>query len=120
MTSQPAPMSGMYYCPGPVNFTCVGTEIDAQLFWDLNGSAAFSYGPRAGDVYPFDLTQRYNVPLAGVTAQIIDGSAQGNTFFNVESIMRVVMSSPILNSTTVSCSDRFTSSELLTISIRRK
>ena len=122
LTSQPAPVSGIYYCPGPVNFTCVATEIsiDSQFFWDLNGSWTFNYGFRVSDVFPFNLTRRFNDPLAGVTAQIIDASLQGGTIFNVESVMRIVMSSPILNSTSVRCSDKFTSSGVLNISVIRK
>ena len=67
-------------------------------------------------MFPFNLTQRYHIPLAGVTAKIVNVTGS-YLIFDVQSVMRVEMSNPILNSTTVSCSDRLTSSEVLTISI---
>ena len=70
-------------------------------------------------MYPVFLTQRYTVTLAGVTAQIVEIATQGNSM-SVKSVMHIGGSNPILNSTTVVCTDGDTSSAPLTISIIRK
>ena len=53
-------------CPGPVNFTCVGTEVTSSLFWFVNGSRVADYGYRAGHEFPFVL----DLPLDGVTVVV--------------------------------------------------
>ena len=100
---------------------CDGKWIprDSHFYWYLNGSRAFKYKFQAGDVYPTDLTQIYDIPLTGVTAQITDASVQGNGIIRVKSVMHVAAGSSIYT-TIVVCTDRSVTSTPLTISIIRK
>ena len=40
--ANPQPQTSGTHCPGPVTFTCVGTQISA-LFWQVNGSTVTTY-----------------------------------------------------------------------------
>ncbi len=42
LTSSPPPPSNGYFCPGPVQFTCVGTEI-SSLTWRINNTYRGTY-----------------------------------------------------------------------------
>ena len=88
-------------CPGPVNFTCVGTEITSSLFWLVNGSHVAYYGYRAGQEFPFVLD--VDPPLDGVTAIVtdVDGPTDNN-LFNITSILSV-SNVAALNGTSLRC-----------------
>ena len=85
LTSQPV-TSGTY-CPGPVNFTCVGTDIGDSLFWLVNDSIAASYPFKAGDTYPQSLT--VTPPLDQVTIQIISVTTNANSNLDIISVFAV-------------------------------
>ena len=75
-------------CPGPVNITCVGTEITSSLFWLVNGSEVADYGYRASHEFPFVLD--VDPPLDGVTAVVTDvDGPTNNNLFNITSILSV-------------------------------
>ena len=42
LTSSPPPSSNGYFCPGPVQFTCVGTDING-LTWRIISTNRVSY-----------------------------------------------------------------------------
>ncbi len=65
LTSSPPPSSNGYFCPGPVQFTCVGTEISA-LSWIANDT--HSVNP----TYP--LTVFLGPPIPGVVVMITSAS----------------------------------------------
>ena len=98
LTSQPKP-SGVY-CPGPVTFTCVGTEI-GTLFWIVNDRTLATYGYRDDDNFP--LTLPLNSPPAGATVQIINASSARN-LLNVTSIFSVD-DVTVLNRSYVQCEE---------------
>ena len=49
------PQSLEGYCPGPVTFTCVGTEVGPNFFWVVNGERVISYAIRKTDTFPLPL-----------------------------------------------------------------
>ncbi len=51
LTSSPPPSSDGYFCPGPVQFTCVGTEIPS-LTWRINNTYRGTYRFFIEDSFP--------------------------------------------------------------------
>ena len=100
-------------CPGPVNFTCVGTEITSTLFWFVNGSRVATYGYNSRDVLPVDLV--INPPLDGVTAVITEVNRITNILFNITSIFSV-SDVTVLNGAYLQCGDSNNASHPLNIS----
>ena len=104
-------------CPGPVNFTCVGTEITSSLFWFVNDSEVADYGYRADHELPFVLD--VDPSLDGVTAIItdVDGPTDGN-LFNITSILSVG-NVAALNGSSLQCEGSQDSGNLLMISLSK-
>ena len=101
------------HCPGPVIFTCVGTEVTPTLFWFVNGSRVATYGYNSRDVLPVDLD--INPPLDGVTAVITEVNRITNTLFNITSIFSV-NDVAVLNGSSLQCGDSKNASHPLNIS----
>ena len=89
LTSQPQ-TSGTY-CPGPITFTCVGTQIGAGLFWEVNGSTVASYQFRVTDTFPQNLSVSINPTLNGVMAEVISASINppGSSTIDITSMLSV-------------------------------
>ena len=104
-------------CPGPVNFTCVGTEITSSLFWLVNSSHEAAYGYRGDHVFPFVLY--IDPPLDGVTAVITDvDGPTNNNLFNITSILSVY-NVAALNGTSLRCEGSQDASNILIISLSK-
>ena len=71
LTSSPPPLSNGYFCPGPVQFTCVGTDI-FSLTWRINNTYRKTYRFFSGDTFPLSLI--LSPPLPDVTIVITSGS----------------------------------------------
>ena len=100
LTSEPQ-ISGTY-CPGPVIFTCVGTQIAPSLFWQVNGSVMVLYSIIHEDDN-FPLTLDINPPLDGVMAlatSVSMDSPNHNIAVDITSVL-IVNNMSILNGTTL-------------------
>ena len=82
------PQTSGTYCPGPVNFTCVGTDIGSSFFWNVNGTTVASYPYRTNDLFPRRLT--INLPLDGVVVEITNASQLQNGNYNITSTFNVL------------------------------
>ncbi len=71
LTPSPPPSSNGYFCPGPVEFTCVGTEI-SDLSWRINNTYRGTYRYLSGDTFPQSLSLIPTLP--DVTIMITSGS----------------------------------------------
>ncbi len=71
LTSSPPPSSNGYFCPGPVQFTCVGTEINV-LTWRINNTYRVTYNFISGDTFPQPLSSSPLLP--DVNIMITSGS----------------------------------------------
>ncbi len=72
LTSSPTPPSNGYFCPGPVQFTCVGTDI-FSLSWRINNTySRGTYEFFSGDTFPISLL--LDPLLPDVTIMITSGS----------------------------------------------
>ena len=98
LTSEP--QSSGVYCPGPVTFTCVGTEIGI-LFWNLNDRTLATYAYRSGDEFP--LTVPLNSPPAGVTVTITNAFSE-MSLLNLTSVL-IVDDVSVLNDSSVQCEE---------------
>ena len=103
-------------CPGPVNFTCVGTEVTSTLFWLVNGSRVAVYGHSSRDDLPEDLV--FFSPLDGVTARITEADPTTNNLFNITSIFSV-SDVTVLNGSSLQCGDSNNASHPLNIGMSK-
>ena len=101
LTSEPQTSSGVY-CPGPVTFTCVGTEI-GSLFWLVNGQVLATYAYRPGDEFRIPLTPTLNSPPTGYTFEITDAFSEMN-LLNVTAVFSVE-GVTVLNGSSVECEE---------------
>ncbi len=86
LTSSP-PSSNGYFCPGPVQFTCVGTEIDG-LTWRINRTYRASYVYSSTDTYPVTLSS--SPPLPDVVVLVTEATTMGPNRNNITSTMNFV------------------------------
>ena len=99
LTSQPQ-TSGTY-CPGPVTFTCVGTQIGISLFWQMNGSDVAMYTYQVSHEFPYHLI--VNPPhIEGVISSASFNSSTST--INITSILNV-SNVTYLNGTSLQCAD---------------
>ena len=103
-------------CPGPVNFTCVGTEVTPTLFWFVNGSQVAVYGYSSRDDFPEDLV--FISPLDGVTAVVTEVDPTTNNVFKITSILSV-SNVTVLNRTSLQCGDSNNASNTLMINLSK-
>ncbi len=94
MTSSPPPSSNGYFCPGPVEFTCVGTEI-SSLTWRINNTYRGDYRYLVDDTFPQTLSLSPLLP--DVNIMITSGSDS-----RIESTLNANVSS--LRGTLIECS----------------
>lgn len=73
LTSQP-----VTHCPGPVTFTCAGTDIGAGILWRVNGSTAATYVYLINHSFPRKVP--VVVPLEGVTIHVSYVTRDGNRY----------------------------------------
>ena len=110
LTSQPQ-TSGTY-CPGPVTFTCVGTQINA-LIWNVNGSRVATYIFQENDEFPYALPLDF--PLDGVMA-IITNAINSSAAFDITSLLNVNDVS-VLNGTSLQCKSSLNDGETFQIQV---
>ncbi len=96
LTSSPPPSSDGYFCPGPVQFTCVGTEI-SSLTWRINNTYRGTYRYLDDEVSTFPQTLSLSPLLPGVNIMITSGSDS-----RIESTLNASVSS--LRETLIECS----------------
>ncbi len=94
LTSSPPPSSNGYFCPGPVQYTCVGTEI-SSLTWRINNTNRGDYRYLDGDPFPQPLSLSPLLP--DVTITITSGNDN-----RIESTLNADVSS--LRETLIECS----------------
>ncbi len=98
LTSSPPPSSNGYFCPGPVQFTCVGTEIPS-LTWIVNThSVQYSLLPGINPTFP--LTVTLSPPLPGVVVMITSAS-RGSSGQDITSTISA--SASVLNGSLIQC-----------------
>ena len=89
------------FCPGPVVFTCNGTQIQFVLKWQVNNTdiGGYSFDPDHANTYPRNVASS----LPGVEIEIINGVInQDNTATSdINSTLRADAS--ILRGSTVQC-----------------
>ena len=102
LTSQPETTGR--FCPGPVTFTCVGTEVNSSVSWLVNGSSVVTYEYQSNDTYP--LIPSVDPSLDGVIATVSSASTNPSVTnrFNVISTLSVSDVS-ILDKTALHCQD---------------
>ena len=92
-----SPSSNGYFCPGPVHFTCVGTEIPS-LTWRINNTYRGTYFILRGDTFPQHLA--FSPPLSDVLVTITSASFSGGGQ-NIESTLTASVTD--LNETLIEC-----------------
>ncbi len=75
LTSSPPPSSSGCFCPGPVQFTCVGTDI-SYLGWRINNTYRTLYEFFSGDTFPLYIS--LSPPLPDVSVMITSASYSGS------------------------------------------
>ncbi len=100
LTSSPPPSSNGYFCPGPVQFTCVGTEIHG-LAWRINNTYRGTYEFFSGDRYPRSII--VSPLLLDVTIIIVNASNApfSGSGHNIESTLTANVSD--LRGTLIEC-----------------
>ncbi len=77
LTSSPPPSSSGYFCPGPVQFTCVGTDISyLAIGWRINNTYRTRYEFLSGDIFPLYIS--LSPPLPDVSVMITGASYSGS------------------------------------------
>ena len=88
-------------CPGPAQFTCVGTETAIILYWTLNGDRISTY------IYTVDHEFPRNLPLMNtslpIEIQVVNASQSG---LNINIISTLSVSNVLfLNGSSLKCQD---------------
>ena len=98
LTSSPFSMGS--FCERPVNFTCIGSEVTASLFWILDdGMVIADYAFRSTD---FPVSLSINIPIQGVTAEVTDASVVSTGIIDIVSTLFIEDVS-VLNGQSVHC-----------------
>ena len=97
LTSSPPPSSNGYFCPGSVQFTCVGTEIN-ELRWKINNTNSGIFLLLDEVMFPLPLS--WSPPLPDVTITITNASF-GGSGQNIESTLNANVSD--LRGTLIKC-----------------
>ena len=97
MTSSPPPLSNGYFCPGPVQFTCVGTEIP-RLTWRINITYRGNYEFFSGDTFPLSISLAPPLPDVAI---IITSASFSESGQNIESTLTASVSD--LRGTIIEC-----------------
>ena len=119
LTLTSEPQTSGTYCPGPVTFTCVGTQTHMSLFWLVNSSSVITYGFRDTDTFPFPLS--VSPPLDGVMATVTDASISppGASTIDITSVLSVSDVS-VLNGASLQCENNEIQSNMLRINAKSK
>ena len=109
LTSSP-PSNGPI-CPGPIQFTCTGTEVGQTLRWRVNGTNRVMYGFDGTDSFINYLDPR----LLGVEVMIVNTSLSRNDsrIINIVSILSSNVS--ILKGSMIQCHSSSITSEVLNV-----
>ena len=103
-------------CPGPIEFTCVGTRVPFILQWILNGTI---YGRYFFDGGTSLVSISLNPPIPGVMAQVTSVSQnQDNVSINITSTLSGGTS--ILEGSSVQCESLPFTSNPYTVNVRGK
>ncbi len=97
LTSSPPPSSNGYFCPGPVQFTCVVTE-SFSLIWRINNTYRGTYSISSEDTFPRHLA--FSPHLPDVILTITSASFSGGGL-SIESTLTASVSD--LNETLIEC-----------------
>ena len=102
LTSEP-PTSGTF-CPGPVIFTCMGTEVGGGLSWVVNGTGTLAtYTFVVSDMTPFPRNLSITLPLDGVMAAVTSASISiDSNSVDINSVLSVRNVS-VLNGASLHC-----------------
>ena len=100
-------------CPGPIEFTCVGTQVPPILDWRLNATVRGSYIFR-GDTRPVSIS--LNLLLPGVMAQVTSVSLnQDNVSMNI--ISTLIGGVSALDGSSVQCTAVIVTSEIYVVNV---
>ena len=117
ITSSPPPQA-QTYCPGPVIFTCTGTQIGRTFFWVVDNIRVVNFAFRSGDTYPVPLDVNM-LDRDRVTAEVISASDDQNDLVNLMSNFSVNDVS-YLNRRAIRCEDLMAQSNTLNTTTIRK
>lgn len=101
LMSSPTSTTGIF-CPGPVNFTCIGTEIMSSFSWLINSSTSATYFYQDADTFPRTLT--INSLLDGVTVEVTNATINPSitSTFDMTSVLSANDVS-VFNDTSLQC-----------------
>ena len=97
-----SPPTNGSYCPGTVQFTCVGTNILIVLDWKIDGSIIATYSFRRTDEFPLVVPPVPSTP-EGVEVTILAAVFINDSRLNITSVLRGSVAD--LRGSTVYCSE---------------
>ena len=91
-------------CPGPIQFTCVGTDIPNTLIWrvrvnDIDHRGEYAFNPS----HTFPRSILLNPSLPGVEVLVINVSISNQFRINIASTL--TSTAMLLNGATIQCAD---------------
>ena len=89
-------------CPGPIQFTCVGTDIPNTLIWRVNDTdhrGEYAFNPS----HTFPRSILLNPPLPGVEVLVINVSISNQFRINIASTL--TSDAMLLIGATIQCAD---------------
>ncbi len=100
LTSSPHPSSNGYFCPRPVQYTCVGTEING-LTWRINSINRVSYNPidNTEQNIPLNLAP----PLPNANVNIFNATRISDNSIDVVSTLNLLDVSDFRESVLIEC-----------------
>ena len=91
-------------CPGPIQFTCVGTDIPNTLIWRVRVNDTDHRGEYAFlSSHNFPRSILLNPPLPGVEVLVINVSISNQFRINIASTL--TSAAMLLNGATIQCAD---------------
>ena len=95
----------------------MGTQIEGNLFWLVNGSDVAMYSFRETDIFPYNLSN--NTPLDGVIAAVTSASENppGSWTIDITSVLSARDTS-VLNATFLWCETTIGFSDILSVKVK--
>ena len=87
-------------CPGPIQFTCVGTDVPNALIWRVNGTdyrGEYAFLP--SHTLPRNIP--LNPPLPGVEVLVVNASLSSQFLINILSTL--TSTATLLDGATIQC-----------------
>ncbi len=65
------PNSNGSFCPGEVEFTCIGRNVSSALNWFINKSSIAQYVFSSLDTFPYNVNSSFNITIVNATGSIM-------------------------------------------------